>query len=387
MLNALLHGELVALETEIGPIYVRPDCWERLHMIWTFRHFRTLPRQVLSRRQQVAIEGLCRSAVVTPEEVLHEHAIIGKVENVPVMAGLRSTVGDIAVASAVSVPVKAGAAKPSGPKRALQKAESAVAAPAATRIASRGAHRRPEPKAGAAKSISLSESRASWPAWVFAAAAISVAIVSGPARSHLARQRPFLPASDIAAQSQPAASPAATNVHPAPALQEIPRPEPTLLVSDVGEWAIPLLPLPMDTPAMTTGTSPEARTEAVAAPSARLRRLQGAKADGSRQASLPAELNVVERPGAPEERLVRPDYPPGRASGTVMLRALVNSAGRVQSVNVLSGNRTLAQAAANAVKSWRYRPYQVNGAPVPFQTRVLFHFTAGEIISINFPTP
>jgi periplasmic protein TonB len=76
---------------------------------------------------------------------------------------------------------------------------------------------------------------------------------------------------------------------------------------------------------------------------------------------------------------VAPTYPPeaGRAriEGTVVLLAVIGKDGRVQDVRVDSGLPLLAQAAIDAVKQWRYRPYLVNGEPVEVDSRITINFT------------
>jgi len=47
----------------------------------------------------------------------------------------------------------------------------------------------------------------------------------------------------------------------------------------------------------------------------------------------------------------------------------------VQDVRVESGLPLLAQAAIDAVKQWRYRPYLVNGEPVEVDSRITINFT------------
>lgn len=81
---------------------------------------------------------------------------------------------------------------------------------------------------------------------------------------------------------------------------------------------------------------------------------------------------------------VRPAYPKqarGRKlQGTVVLQAIIDKKGKVNSLQLVSGDPVLAQAAADAVKQWRYKPYSHNGDPAEFQTRVTveFHPTAAE---------
>jgi protein TonB len=77
---------------------------------------------------------------------------------------------------------------------------------------------------------------------------------------------------------------------------------------------------------------------------------------------------------------VHPVYPKqARAKklhGTVVLQAIIDKKGRVNSLQLVSGDPILAQAAADAVKQWRYKPYSHNGDPSDFQTRVTVDFRA-----------
>jgi periplasmic protein TonB len=76
---------------------------------------------------------------------------------------------------------------------------------------------------------------------------------------------------------------------------------------------------------------------------------------------------------------VAPQYPPeaGRAriEGAVVLLAVIGKDGSVQDVRVESGLPLLAQAAIEAVRQWRYRPYLVNGEPVEVDSRITINFT------------
>ena len=76
---------------------------------------------------------------------------------------------------------------------------------------------------------------------------------------------------------------------------------------------------------------------------------------------------------------VAPKYPPeaGRAriEGTVVLFAVIGKDGTVQDVRVERGLPVLAQAAIEAVKQWRYRPYLLNGEPVEVDSLITINFT------------
>jgi periplasmic protein TonB len=90
-----------------------------------------------------------------------------------------------------------------------------------------------------------------------------------------------------------------------------------------------------------------------------------------RVAARVAEANLI--------RDVSPQYPPeaGRArlEGTVVLMAVIDKDGSVKDVRVESGLPILAQAAIDAVKQWRYKPYLVDGEPVEVDSRITINFT------------
>jgi peptidyl-prolyl cis-trans isomerase A (cyclophilin A) len=64
-------------------------------------------------------------------------------------------------------------------------------------------------------------------------------------------------------------------------------------------------------------------------------------------------------------------------SGTVILEATISEAGMVENLHIISGPEPLQQAAMDAVKEWRYRPYLLNGQPVEVKTRINVIFTLG----------
>lgn len=76
---------------------------------------------------------------------------------------------------------------------------------------------------------------------------------------------------------------------------------------------------------------------------------------------------------------VEPVYPPeARAQqiqGAVTLDVQIGGEGAVHNIEVVEGNPVLADAAVQAVRQWRYRPYSVDGHPVEMQTRVTIRFT------------
>jgi TonB family protein len=98
------------------------------------------------------------------------------------------------------------------------------------------------------------------------------------------------------------------------------------------------------------------------------------------QTETPTPLEVS--PDAVQALLIKrvaPVYPPlarqARIQGTVVLNIVINKSGEVRDLQLYSGHPILAPAAIQAVKQWRYRPYEQNGQPVEIKTTVQVNFT------------
>lgn len=69
-----------------------------------------------------------------------------------------------------------------------------------------------------------------------------------------------------------------------------------------------------------------------------------------------------------------PIYPPhaesAGISGTVVLGAVISESGHIRQLRVVSGPSELQQAALDAVHTWVYKPYLVNGEPVEVNTTI-----------------
>jgi protein TonB len=76
---------------------------------------------------------------------------------------------------------------------------------------------------------------------------------------------------------------------------------------------------------------------------------------------------------------VKPPYPPmakmARVQGAVVLQALISKSGNIENLRVVSGHPMLVQAALDAVRQWRYRPYLLNGEPVEVETQITLNFS------------
>lgn len=76
---------------------------------------------------------------------------------------------------------------------------------------------------------------------------------------------------------------------------------------------------------------------------------------------------------------VQPTYPPlarqARIQGTVVLEAVIGKDGAITGLHVVSGHPMLTNAALEAVKEWKYKPYYLNGEPVEVSTTINVNFT------------
>jgi TonB family protein len=99
-------------------------------------------------------------------------------------------------------------------------------------------------------------------------------------------------------------------------------------------------------------------------------------------ASLLSALEPVPVPEDVAEKLilerVKPSYPKqalqSGLQGPVILQAWIGRDGKVEDLKLVHGYLVLGQAAAQAVRQWRYQPYLLNGRAVAAQTYVTVDF-------------
>lgn len=77
-----------------------------------------------------------------------------------------------------------------------------------------------------------------------------------------------------------------------------------------------------------------------------------------------------------------PQYPAiarsARIQGSVVLAASISKSGSIENLRVVSGPPMLQAAALDAVRTWRYKPYLLNGEPVAVDTTVTVIFHLGD---------
>jgi len=104
-----------------------------------------------------------------------------------------------------------------------------------------------------------------------------------------------------------------------------------------------------------------------------------AAAEEASSAGGDAPINVA--PAVMEANLVLsrvPAYPEvakaEHIEGPVVVQAVISKDGTVDRVRVIEGDRLLRDAASEAVRRWRYKPYLLNGKPVEVATTVTVDF-------------
>lgn len=97
---------------------------------------------------------------------------------------------------------------------------------------------------------------------------------------------------------------------------------------------------------------------------------------------LPRRVRITA--GMPAPVLLKhqfPLYPAGAkrvgVAGTVVIRVVIDIDGRVSNLSIVSGPPELQQAAMDAVRTWQYKPYLMNGEPVEVLMTIHVAFTLG----------
>jgi len=338
---------LLELRTESGTVYVCPSKWQRLRLLWMFRHFHVLPREVLSRRDQHLIEKLLRSSVVTPARPVSRTSVLGVVEKPRI-----KPMG--AAPRLVTMPAE-------------RKAPQAVpASPFVPGLPSPGQHQRLFfDKPGAKSTHQQSQDRGlpfrQWGAVGSLAAACLLVIVakffvvSSPSKTaHV--EKPSSPSAQATQQTMRALPSAAT----APANGKR-KPAPLLpAATTVARHAAPL-------------TSPSQPPVVRHTPAALLTKSMPSTSSAPR--TFVSEL--------PQGHFAPPIVADPNQVGELHLKALIAADGSVKDVTVVSGNPKLAEAGIRAVRRWHYNPYEASATQAERETLINMKFFGEDAVSVT----
>jgi protein TonB len=90
------------------------------------------------------------------------------------------------------------------------------------------------------------------------------------------------------------------------------------------------------------------------------------------QMSTDARQSLAAHPARPEYPLLARQM---KVQGAVVLDAYIGKDGGIQTLKVVGGPAILADAAREAVKQWRFKPYFQDGQPVETQARITVNFS------------
>jgi Gram-negative bacterial TonB protein C-terminal len=378
---------LVELRTHIGSVYVSPSFWERVYLLWMFRNFQTLPKQVLNRHQQQLIDKLCRVAIVSRNGPIARTSIIGAVENVYLMPDRKTE-----AAASTSKLVEMGTT--STEVAALR----AVGSEGISIRSNRATYNRIDvgrllrqsvnvqyisaPKQDSAEQSETSETKEASPAsadsdarrtrgrnrvgWglVAACGVVLLGILFDFREGRLA------PPIAVPLAAIEAHEPASVKI-PSAAAAQSERVQQSMPAERRQPAAISALkPL---FPVASFRQHENTHRKAVILPQQNTATLN----------STPRERLQVA--GAPESGFSYPVAPNPTLTGNVSLKAVIGTDGTVTEVDVLSGKHALAGAAARAVRHWRYRPRELKGHAVEAETNIVISFVGADAVSISFP--
>jgi TonB family protein len=368
---------LLELRTPSGLLYANPTFSQRVYLLWIFRHFRSLSRRVLNRRQQELIDKLSETAVVLERGKAVRASIIGAVDNVgniairtrPLAVAAADNVLQMAAASArLSVASAVGSEVAPLPQKRVENNIRPMPEPQPkARVTQIPARTREAPKQEEPRrrvewtSTSLRLPARKWLEWA-TGAALGAALLG--VVFYVTEMRP----SSMSTGSRAGVSNQTTS-QPAPV-------------------ALPLSPPIASAPAKIYAPAISEPGRAIAAtipqPDAS-RTVRSRVIEPSTVAEESTSIPLVHVAGEPAHNFIYPESPNSGLTGTVNLRALIGADGVVRHVDVLSGKSALARPAIDAIRHWRYRPPQLDGQPAEAETRVTVNFVGDDAVSIIFP--
>jgi protein TonB len=382
----------VELRGSGGSVYAKPSFWQSLYLLWTFRNFHNLPKQVLNPRQRRLAEKLFQTADVIVKGPIIRFPIIGVIEN----AFPTSVVKPQPVAAASNVVEMTMRRAEVEEPRALAAGEisalpsSAVHSPVILGTLARyganliglpsAAEEPAEPSKNHDELPGREESDMGTPrsrralGWMLiagsGAAALGLFLYFQEARPARAIKPPQVTAE---AHEIPAANPASAQPEavlpsrPMVSKQPIASPAPSAPVQLAGS--------------RQRESQPAASIIHVLPSQPAAPIILEAPPVGNASAASPERVQIAE---APESGFKYPVVASSTLTGKVSLRAVIGTNGAVSEVDILSGNRTLAGAAARAVRHWRYHPYELNGHAVEAETKITVSFLGDDAVSISF---
>ncbi len=362
---------LVALETDQGVEYVTASGWDRVYLLWMFRNFRSLPQNVLSPRQKQLIGSLYRAASNYGPDEVHGAVAVGTVEDCrpSSLAALPSSVKTRKrVAREESLPdVPTVGSKPFYARSTLNRMTLKVATAALVLVIAILAWHQlgAQPVAGSSSTLTAAAARRT----------DEPLVIASEAGAKKVPQKDPIPAS-----VESAANPAVA----APLTDTVSNPEVTTAHEGTAAPAVQRSAAPPAGSIPQTITAPAQTLATVSKANETTAILHHPVTPSPKISEAVANSPRVQISGRPQ-KLVYPVCPETQARGKVSLQAVVGNDGAVSRVRVLTGDHTLAAAAVEAVRQWRYEPSAGAAAHLERETNITISFISNEVVAVSFP--
>ncbi len=399
MLLDKLEFGLVAFKTDDGVFYVRPSGWQRLYLLWTFRHFHKLQVRLLNRRQRRLVEHLYRSGSARLSGRQERTHIIGGIED----ADQQFSRLDVRITRRPHHELPKPLLIPVARNSVTQKSNQTTVSETTVRTVAEPLLRRSQPVYATLAWSKIGQTVGVGALCVLVATSAWHRLQAS-ANSHVANAQKsvqaYLPTPVNAAPQSEVAPMAFKPVSPMPALQLVGAPnDPAPIENHTVPVTQPVTPpasalLPAKPPSHDAATpsalvARASQTAPITSAPAHHNPLHDETAHVSTIASLPAtetedEASLPNVSRSPM-KLVYPSAPESDLRGSVALQAMLGADGNVEKVRIISGNPVLANAAIRAVRQWHYAPYYKDGHALETETNIRISFIASDAISISFP--
>ena len=355
---AKLRRGVVEIAAQDECLYTHPTFCQRAYLLWTFRNFRRLSVRVLNDRQRRLVERLSQAAHGGETQKITPELVIGRAEfaKLPVPKPLEWI--SVAQIRETPLPVPRG-------RRALNLHQLATLPRAITQRAAQAFARPPAPiRSHARYSLGL----------VFVLG--SLVIISGAVAQRLWNSHTKQVASTTPAlQPVPAQGTDGTKELQPLAPRSVP-----IFASDHGvEKPASPAALLLSPPA---ASALQIKINAVSSIAEPLKRDEVISRAAEMTTSSRLRVSVAPR------TVIYPSIPDSGVSGNgrkqILVRALINSQGGVDDVQVPGETPNLAAAIAKTVRKWQYQPYLLNGQAVDVETRMVFTVLGPDAITVRF---
>ncbi len=367
MLLDKLEFGIVALETERGPVYVQPTGWQRLYLLWTFRHFNSLPLKTLNSRQRKLVEKLPRCGA-------RQHIGLDRMRVIGTVEGAR----DVSFDECLTAEPALDAEYFNQLAVSVTQSSSPVNTP----------HSSPKE---ISSSSSTSSSKASAIASVLIFAAFltmgwrhihTATILSGLSENTAA----VVPVPTNSANVQGGTSAPSTEAFQQPSVDAA-RPSESVVVPAIVPAPMPLRKneLALDSNPVIHSKVEDSKIDLPTQAAYRSNRVKNTLGLANiKESKNDGTLPRLQFSGPPSH-LIYPNYPETDIRGKVTMRAVIGADGRVRGITILSGNKILSAAAKRAVRQWRYEPIYKDGQAIEAETNIAMLFVA-DAISISYPS-